>query len=207
MEEAGLFLKDKLSLIIARKKWRNNNKHNLTNLINIFDIDRVQVGRFTYGGLYILMHNSLHKVIIGSFCSIAPNVAFIVESDHSLDTLSSFPFRVKCMGSNDEALSKGDIIVDDDVWIGFGATVLSGVHIGQGAVIAAGSVVDKDVPPYAIVGGVPARVIKFRFSNHVIKKLLSYDFDSLTVEKMKECEKELYTVLNEDNIEYILNKL
>ena len=63
----------------------------------------------------------------------------------------------------DEATSKGDIIVQDDVWIGYGATILSGLTIGQGAVIAAGSVVTKDVTPYSVVAGVPARVIKYHF--------------------------------------------
>lgn len=70
-----------------------------------------------------------------------------------------------------EATSKGDIVVKDDVWIGYGSIILSGVHIGQGAVIAAGSVVSHDVPPYAIVGGVPARLIKYRFSEEMTKKL------------------------------------
>ena len=95
-----------------------------------------------------------------------------------------------------EAISKGDIIVDDDVWIGYGATILSGVHIGQGAVVAAGAVVTKDAPPYAIVGGVPARVIKYRFSPEVIEQLLKLDYSKLTDNMIRERIDDLYTSLD-----------
>ena len=95
-----------------------------------------------------------------------------------------------------EAISKGDIIVDDDVWIGYGATILSGVHIGQGAVIAAGAVVTKDVPPYAIVGGVPAKVIKYRFSPEIIQQLMKLDYSKLTEDMIRERIDDLYTSLD-----------
>lgn len=78
-----------------------------------------------------------------------------------------------------ETQAKGDIIVNDDVWIGDSALILSGVEIGQGAVIAAGAVVTEDVPPYAVVGGVPARVIKYRFTDEVIKELVKIDYDKV----------------------------
>ena len=83
------------------------------------------------------------------------------------------------MGKRNEGISKGDIIIADDVWVGAGAIILSGVHIGQGAVVAAGAVITKDVPPYAIVGGVPAKVIKYRFSDDLIAELLKVDFSQL----------------------------
>ncbi|MDY6420297.1 MAG: CatB-related O-acetyltransferase [Succinivibrio dextrinosolvens] len=118
----------------------------------------------------ILDNNSLSKLKIGSFCSIAPKVTFILNSDHYTNNLSSFPFKVMCLGSHkSEAISYGDIVVDDDVWIGYGATILSGIHVGQGAIIAAGAVVSKDVPPYAIVGGVPARIINSSFPDKKFK--------------------------------------
>lgn len=75
-----------------------------------------------------------------------------------------------------ETQAKGNIIVNDDVWIGDSALILSGVEIGQGAVIAAGAVVTEDVPPYAVVGGVPAKVIKYRFRDDVIKELVKIDY-------------------------------
>lgn len=96
-----------------------------------------------------------------------------------MDSFSTFPFKVKFLNYKFEALTKGPIIVKDDVWIGFGSLVLSGVTIGQGAVIAAGSVVTKDVPPYAIVGGNPAHVIRYRFSNEKIESLKQIDFSDI----------------------------
>ena len=86
---------------------------------------------------------------------------------------------MKLIGNICEATSKGDIIIDDDVWIGYRSIILSGVHIGQGAVIAAGAVVTKDVPPYTIVGGVPAKVIKYRFTSEITDYLLTMDYSKL----------------------------
>ena len=101
------------------------------------------------------------------------------------------------MNEKQEGVSKGNIIVDDDVWIGFRSTILSGVHIGQGAIVAAGSVVTKDVPPYAIVGGVPAKVIKYRFSPEMITELLRVDYSQLTEELVKEHIEDLYKDLED----------
>ena len=82
------------------------------------------------------------------------------------------------MRQGNEALSKGDIIVEDDVWIGQGATIMSGVHIGQGAVIGAGSIVNKDIEAYSVVAGVPAKLIKMRFPPNIITKLLEIDYSN-----------------------------
>lgn len=91
-----------------------------------------------------------------------------------------------------DAISKGDIIVDDDVWIGYGAIILSGVHISQGAIIAAGAVVTKDVPPYAIVGGVPANILKYRFSKEIIQELLKIDYEHLNPQIILKNKKIVY---------------
>lgn len=96
--------------------------------------------------------------------------------EHRLDCISTYPFQAKVLKKEAETQAKGDIIVNDDVWIGDSALILSGVEIGQGAVIAAGAVVTEDVPPYAVVGGVPARVIKYRFTDDVIKELVKIDY-------------------------------
>lgn len=101
------------------------------------------------------------------------------------------------MGQKAEACTKGDIIVDDDVWIGERATIMSGVHIGQGAVIAAGSVVTHDIPPYAVVGGVPAKIIKYRFSKEIIDGLLKVDYSKLTKEMISTHIDELYSKLSD----------
>jgi serine acetyltransferase len=92
-----------------------------------------------------------------------------------------------------EAFSKGNIVIDDDVWIGYGVTILSGVHIGQGAVVAAGAVVTKDVPPYAIVGGVPAKIIKYRFSPEIIEELMKIDYSKLEEDDIKNHIDDLYS--------------
>ena len=87
-------------------------------------------------------------------------------------------------------------MVDDDVWIGYGVIVMSGVHIGQGAVIAAGAVVTKDVPPYAIVGGVPSKVIKYRFNQSIIGFLLTLDYEKLDTELVQSHIDELYSPID-----------
>ena len=104
---------------------------------------------------------------------------------------------VECFHEYSERFSKGNIEVDDDVWIGYGATIMSGVHIGQGAVVAAGAVVTKDVAPYAIVGGVPAKIIKYRFPETMIEELLKIDYSKLTEEAIKSHIDELYTELED----------
>lgn len=196
-----MFILDFIINKVKRKfffyKWRKLNKHNTTSPINEFTISNVSVGKNTYGGLYVLSFNDCSHLYIGSYCSIAPSVAFVLSADHYTRNISSFPYKVKVMGEAFEGVSKGDIIVDDDVWIGYGATILSGVHIGQGAVIAAGAVVTSDIPPYAIVGGVPAKVIKYRFEPKLIEDLLKIDYNKLTKEEIEKNINNLYTELKD----------
>lgn len=163
-----------------RKKWRYNNKNNETIPMNIFDTNLVTVGKYSYGELNVISFNKNSKLKIGKFCSIAQNVKFILDADHRMDTISTFPFKVKILKEEKyEATSKGDIIISDDVWIGYGAMILSGVNIGQGAVVAAGAVVTKDVPPYAIVGGLPAKILKYRFAEDIINALMNINYNTL----------------------------
>ena len=96
-----------------------------------------------------------------------------------------------------EGTSKGDIVLEDDVWIGYRATVLSGVRIGQGAVVAAGSVVTQDVPAYAIVGGVPAKVLRYRFPEQVRQALLACDLSQLDNEMIRQHVHQLYAPLTQ----------
>ena len=174
-------IKRRLQLEYLRLQWYKRNKNNDTTLKNIFNIDCVEVGNYTYGYLYVMSSGNDAKLRIGNYVSIATDVKFLLRGEHALNTISTFPIQVKvlCEGE-DESFAKGDIVVDDDVWIGQNAIILSGVHIGQGAVIAAGSVVTKDVEPYAIVGGNPARVIKKRFNEEIINELLKIDFSSIS---------------------------
>lgn len=197
-----------LKKIIFRRKWRKANKDNFTYAKNIFPIDCVEVGKGTYGGINVLNNIPSRKLKIGAYCSIAEEVLFILGADHALDNVSTYPFKYRIIKNADyEAVSKGDIIVDDDVWIGQRTTIMSGVHIRQGAVIAAGAVVTKDVPAYSIVGGIPAKVIRYRFSDDIIHELLKLDLRKLTDDVIKEYEDCFYEKITSLNVENIVAKL
>lgn len=189
---------DKIKLAIVKIKWKKRNRHNGTMIQNYFNIDVASVGKKTYGYFAVLAFREDVKLRIGNYCSIAPDVTFILSADHNYHYISTYPFKVKCLGEKAEANSKGDIIIDDDVWIGYRAIILSGVHIGQGAVIAAGAVVTKDVPPYAIVGGNPARVIKYRFDENMTRKLLRIDYEKVDEKLIGEHISVLYQQLERD---------
>jgi acetyltransferase-like isoleucine patch superfamily enzyme len=112
---------------------------------------------------------------VGKYCSISNSATFVLGLEHKPEWCTTYPFSVveENLRDNPHPLkTKGDIVVGNDVWIGYEALILSGVHIGDGAVIGARAVVAKDVPPYSIVVGNPARVIKYRFSPEVIEQLL-----------------------------------
>ena len=178
-------IRDILKFRRRKKNWRKKNKDNSTYLIkNGSPEDNILVGRGTYGGLDV--HNCTnHWLKIGRYCSIAKNVIFLLGVEHDYDRISTYPFKRKLLGGGEEATSKGDIIVGDDVWIGCRAIILSGVHIGQGAIIAAGAVVNKDVPAYAIVAGVPAKIVKYRFEESMREKLKRVDYSKIDTEFIK----------------------
>ena len=120
------------------------------------------------------------KLIIGRFCSIACGARFLFNSaNHRLSSLSTYPFPIffeewglDVKGITKAWDNKGDIVIGNDVWIGYEAVILAGVTVGDGAVIGTRAVVTKDVPPYTIVGGVPAKPIRERFSRDIIASLL-----------------------------------
>ena len=151
----------------------------------LFDRNKVTVGNGTYGTINVIQFdlNSRGKLKIGAYCSIAPEVSFLVDGEHSYNNLTTYPFKTRYMNNlEDVSESKGNIILEDDIWIGYRATILSGVHIGKGAIIAAGAIVVNDVPAYAIVGGVPATVIKYRFDKEV-RDLLNKKLDYKKINK------------------------
>jgi acetyltransferase-like isoleucine patch superfamily enzyme len=139
---------------------------------------RLHMGAYTYfdGEPRVLAAgHGPQAVRIGSYSSVGSGVSFMVEADHRVDWLSTFPFRVKLglPGAYDDGhpSSRGDILVGSDVWIGRDARVLSGVTIGNGAVVGADTVVTRDVRPYAVVVGNPGREVRRRFSDEQIEAL------------------------------------
>lgn len=174
------------------KQWRTLNSHNFTTVDGVFNLSQVSVGRGTYGTLHVdSFGNTQSRLTIGHYCSIAREVRFIIDGEHDLSEVSLYPFKRRYLGADNEAMSKGGIQVDDDVWIGERCLILSGVHIGQGAVIGAGSVVAKDIPPYAVFAG--GRILKYRFTEQQIEQLLKFDFGKLTPDDIRTYQKQLYS--------------
>lgn len=187
-------LTNSIRLIKFRRTWRKINNHNNTTVKNVFPLEKVSVGKKTYGELYVKTYGNVdERLIIGSYCSIAGDVKFLLGGEHYYKGLSTFPFRKYICGLKENTLTKGPIVMKDDVWIGEGSLILSGVTIGQGAIIAAGSIVAKDIPPYAIYAG--GRIIKYRFSDDLIDKLIKLDYEKLEEEKIKNNIELLYTDL------------
>lgn len=143
----------------------------------------------------VLYHYPVNKdrLLIGKFCSIACGAKFIFNSaNHRLSSLSTYPFPIffeewglDIKNVADAWDNKGDIVIGSDVWIGYESVILSGVHIGDGAVIAARAVVTKDVEPYTIVGGVPTAPIRKRFDTDTVSRLLDIRWWDWPDEKIK----------------------
>lgn len=175
-------------------------------LRNVIQDPSISVGEFTIYNDFVhdprlfeknnvLYHYPVNgdRLIIGKFCSIACGAKFLFNSaNHSLASLSTYPFPIfyEEWGLNIQDVAaawdnKGDIVIGNDVWIGYEAVVLAGVTIGDGAVIGARAVVTKDVPPYAVVGGVPARLIRRRFPDDTISALLALRWWDWPADKIK----------------------
>lgn len=128
------------------------------------------------------------KLIIGKFCQIATGVRFIMNgSNHAMDGISTYPFKVfggAWANAPMNAVSKGDTVIGNDVWIGNSVTIMQGINIGDGAIIGTNSLVTKDVPPYTIVGGNPAKIIRQRFDPETTDFLLKLKWWDWSFEKI-----------------------
>lgn len=171
-------------------------------LKNYIRSDNIIVGDYTYyddpDGPERFESNVLYhfpfigdKLIIGKFCAIAKDVTFIMNgANHKMSGFSTYPFQIFANGwekvtpKAGELPYKGDTTIGHDVWIGYDATIMPGVTIGNGAIIASKSVVSSDVPPYSIVAGNPAKVIKYRFDQAVIDTLLKVAWWDWSAEKI-----------------------
>lgn len=151
---------------------------------------RISIGRFTYGKPQWMLWNANERISIGSFCSLANECTIFGGGEHRSDWVTTFPLRIAfgdpMAGKDGHPTSKGETRIGNDVYIGYRAMILSGVTIRDGAVIGAGAVVTKDVPPYAVVAGVPAKVVKMRFSDEIIERLLKLRWWEWELEKIKE---------------------
>jgi acetyltransferase-like isoleucine patch superfamily enzyme len=150
-----------------------------TSEVNVFDIgDRLSMGRYSYDKPRVRWYKGdTGRVSIGAFCSLADDIVMTVGGNHPVDWPSMYPFRIKLglQGAyiDGHPTPSKDIEIGSDVWIGRGARILAGVHIGHGAVVGAYAVVSKDVRPYAIVVGNPAREVRRRFSDSQVDAMLA----------------------------------
>ena len=147
------------------------------------------IGKGSYGNPEIFSWKGGAKLEIGAYCSIAENVKIFLGGEHRTDWVTTYPFNSfwECAKSiKGHPTTKGDVIIGNDVWIGHGAVILSGVTIETGAVIGCSAVVAKNIPSYCIAGGNPAVVIKKRFAENIIERLLKskwWELDEAFLEK------------------------
>ncbi|WP_257674866.1 CatB-related O-acetyltransferase [Clostridium felsineum] len=187
------------------KIYPRSNDYQTVYLKNVISKTNIEVGDYTiYNDFYndpkefensnVLYQYPINKdkLVIGKFCSIACGAKFLMTSgNHSLKSLSTYTFPIfndewdMNLKVTDAWDNKGDIVIGNDVWIGYEAVIMSGVTIGDGAIIGTRAVVTKDVPPYTIVGGVPAKIIKKRFSESIISKLLQLNWWNWSYEKIQ----------------------
>lgn len=153
----------------------------------------IQIGRFTYGfeNVSIMQWGEGAALEIGQCCSIASNVKIYLGGNHRLDWISTFPFGhifVRELGGEHiqgHPATNGDVQIGSDVWIGAGVTIMSGVRIGHGAALAANSHVVRDVSPYHVVGGNPAKLIKVRFGAEIVERLLTLRWWDLDIQDIQ----------------------
>ncbi len=208
-KDIWLALKIRLDFISFTREWRLENGHNSTIPGCKFDIEKVSVGEGTYGTLNVhCWNNPEEQLNIGNYCSIADNVNFILGGMHPIKKITTFPYRshVLKMPDNNPTGTKGPINIEDDVWICYGSTILSGVRIGKGSIIAAKSVVAKDVPPYTIY--ISDKDCRKRFPDEIIDKIYSIDLKNISkIEDKQFLEEVVDSEITLENVEIIAERL
>ena len=186
------------------KIYPRMNDNTICYLKNIIKNPNIIIGDFTFYHDFVdpkgfekrnvLYHYPVNhdRLIIGKFCSIACGAKFLFNaSNHTMNSLSTYPFPIFPEWDENALVAeawdnKGDILIGNDVWIGYEAVIMAGVHIGDGAIIGTRAVVTKDVPPYTIVGGVPAKKIRKRFEDSVIDILQEVKWWDWDIDKIRE---------------------
>lgn len=150
---------------------------------------RITVGRYTYGNPQLKVWAEHERIQIGAFCSIADDVTIFGGGEHRLDWVTTYPLRIAFnspgAGHDGHPHTKGPTVIGNDVWIGHGAMIVSGVTVGDGACIGAGAVVTRDVPAYAVVAGNPAKVVRRRFDEASVAKLQEIQWWLWPAEKIR----------------------
>jgi acetyltransferase-like isoleucine patch superfamily enzyme len=179
-----------MSLRHRLKNWRNPHNQTQLHLSEKAARHGWDIGEFSYGRPKVRFPESGALLTIGRYCSIADKVEILLGGNHRTDWVTTYPFSAlrpiwpKAPRTRAYHRSRGDVIIGSDVWLGSGAVIMSGVTIGHGAVVAAHALVTKDVPPYAIVGGNPAKVIRYRFDEATIRGLLETAWWDLAPEQV-----------------------
>lgn len=197
-------IKNYIQLKKHKIKWKNKNRNNSTTAETIFSIDKVTVGDYTYGPLYIEHYFPTAQLTIGRYCSIAKGVKFLLGGNHGSKAITTYPYgpRIYHSGGGEAPKWKVDITIEDDVWIGYEALILQGVKIGRGSIIGARSVVTKDVPPYSVYAG--NKILRKRFSEDIIEKLMNMDYGKIHHKKNDIFEQYWNEELNEENVDQII---
>ena len=166
-------------------------------------------GKYTYGDPKIKYPNKLSKIIIGNFCSLASNLTVYLGNGrgHDISFVSNYPFghiheKIFQNIQNDSRDTNGDVIIGNDIWIGENVTIMSGVTIGDGCVIANNSHVIKNTEPYSLIGGNPAKLIKYIFSKEQIEKLLEIKWWNWEDDKINQ----FTSLLSSDNIDEFIKE-
>jgi acetyltransferase-like isoleucine patch superfamily enzyme len=165
-----------MKMILLRPAFGKYGRHFIFDPDAFYSYSSIEVGEHVTigGGAFFLASES--KIIIGNKVMFGPNVT-VVGGDHNTSILGRFMYDIREKRPEDDQ----DVIFEDDVWVGSGATILKGVRVGRGAIIAAGALVTKDVLPYTVVGGVPAKIISFRFGD--IETITKHDTALYPLEK------------------------
>ncbi len=177
---------------LFRKRMSQKISPSTGNIIYTKDLlgGRYSIGDYTYGKPRVISWEKEGTSLrIGKYCSISTHVVIFLGSEHRTDWVSTYPFPSlweEARSINGHPFSKGDVTIGNDVWVGYNVTILSGVTIGDGAAIGACSVVTRNVPPYAIVAGNPAQVIRYRFDEETIRKLLEIQWWNWPDERVAE---------------------